>query len=88
MENPIAESLFLRVINMDSDLTYLIRVQGDVDTDWLEYFHDISLAVCAAGGAPPVTTICTHNADQTRVLGILNSLYNFGYPLLSVERLP
>ena len=71
---------------MDSPATYLIRIHGNLDVRWIDYFHSISIAVMGRLGSLSTTTICAHDADQADLLGILNSLYNFGYPLLGVER--
>lgn len=71
---------------MDTCAPYLIRVQGNLDASWLEYYA-ISIVVSAPPGDSPVSTICLHDSDQASVLGILNSLYDHGFPLLSVERL-
>ncbi|MCG3142407.1 MAG: hypothetical protein HDKAJFGB_03875 [Anaerolineae bacterium] len=69
----------------DARAMYLIRVLGELDSAWLDYFGDISLAVNTRRGESSVTTLCAHAADQAAVLGILNSLYQFGYPLLSLQ---
>jgi len=74
-------------IGMDSLGTHLIRVQGSVGSVWLDYFDDISIIVSAPIGAVPITTICTHGADQAALVGILTRLYTFGYPILYVELL-
>lgn len=72
---------------MDTRSAYLIRIQGRVEPRWLACFGDLSIAVTELPGMHPITTICTTATDQAALLGILNSLYDFGYPLLGVERL-
>lgn len=72
-------------IGMASQNTYLIRVRGNVSASWLEYFDDISIVVSTSVNRPPISTICTHSADQAALLGILTRLYTFGYPIFSVE---
>ncbi len=66
---------------------YLIRVQGELDESWLDFADDISIVVSAPTDQPCISTLCAHNADQATVLGILNSLNQFGYPLLYLELL-
>lgn len=76
-----------RLSVMDSPTRYLIRVIGELDKRWLGYFDEISIAVCVGTGPITVSTICTHHADQAAVFGLLNSLYDFGYPVIYFEKL-
>lgn len=64
---------------------YLIRLIGELDAQWLEYFKDISIAVSTGTGHPDVSTISLHGADQAQLLGLLNMLYSYQYPILSIE---
>jgi hypothetical protein len=64
---------------------YLIEVVGDLDAKWLEFFDDISIVVTEQPGSLRLSTLCTHSSDQATVLGILNSLYLYGYPLVSLR---
>lgn len=81
------QAIVSRSGGMDNRTPYLIRVQGNLDAVWIDYFDRISIVVSAPEGEPPVTTICTHDSDQAALLGILNSLYDFGFPLLYLQRL-
>lgn len=67
--------------------SYLVRVLGNVSARWLDYYTEMSIIVSIAPGLPPVTTIGLHRADQAALLGLLNHLYDFGYPLMYVEQL-
>ena len=40
-----------------------------------------------ASRGPIVTTLTGELVDQAALMGVLNSLYDMGYPLLKVERL-
>ena len=71
--------------HIDTRAMYLIRVLGDLDAVWLSYFDDISIVVSIPYGKNAVSTLCTRNADQATVLGILNSLYQYGYLLISMQ---
>lgn len=64
---------------------YLIRVLGELDARWLDYFDDISIVVTAPCGEPCISTVCTHGSDQATLQGLLNGLYQFGYPLLFLQ---
>lgn len=72
-------------LRMDSAGTFLIRVQGKLNSAWLEYDDDLSIIVTSWMGIAPVSLLCTHAADQAALLGILNRLYTFGYPILYLE---
>lgn len=71
----------------DAHGVYLIRVLGELDSRWLDYFDGISIAVNVRGDNSSISTLCTHESDQAAVMGILNSLYQFGYPLLYLQLL-
>lgn len=64
---------------------YLIHVLGALDASWLEYFAGISIVVGILSGSLTISTICAHDADQTALIGLLNSLYNSQFPIVSVE---
>ena len=65
--------------------TYRISILGILDKKWSDYYggmaieHDIVLAQY------PVTILTGRLADQAALIGVINSLYDLGYPLLSVE---
>ena len=71
---------------MDTPSNYLIRVIGELDNRWLEYFGELSIAVNKQAGIC-TSTICSHDADQATVMGLLNSLYDHGYPLIYFQKL-
>jgi hypothetical protein len=80
------QDLHSRRFMMDTPSNYLIRVVGELDKRWLNYFDELSIVVSTRSGHVPVSTICTHGADQATVIGLLNSLYDFGYPLVYFEQ--
>ncbi len=81
----IGQPMPAQEIDMASFGTYLIRVQGNLSANWLEYFDDISIIVSAPTGSRATTTIITHDADQAALHGLLSRLFTFGYPLLYLE---
>ena len=64
---------------------YLIRVLGAVDASWLEYFGGISIAISTLSDKSCISTICAHEADQSALIGLLDSLYNSQFPIVSVD---
>lgn len=65
--------------------SYLIRVVGELHAGWLDYYDEISVVVSLHPGFPCVSTICAHNVDQALLMGILNTLYEYQFPILSLE---
>ena len=47
----------------------------------------MAITVRQATGQEPVTTLTGEVTDQAALLGMLNTLYDMGFPLLKVERL-
>lgn len=78
---------YARQSAMDCPARYLIRVIGEVDRRWLGYFDGISIVVCIGASPFTISTVCAHHADQAAVFGLLNSLYDFGYPVIYFEKL-
>jgi hypothetical protein len=72
-------------ISLDQPNAYRIRVQGALDERWEEYFEDMQIEIEKNADGDPVTILtgCLH--DQAAVQGVLQKLYNLGFPLLTVE---
>ena len=66
---------------------YRIRVQDRLDPSWSGRLGDMAITVRQATGQEPVTTLTGEVTDQAALLGMLNTLYDMGFPLLKVERL-
>lgn len=73
-------------LTRDQLAAYRIRVQGQLGQDWVDYLGGLTISV---SGEPDqaVTTLSGKVLDQAALFGILNSLYDMGYPLLCVEYL-
>jgi hypothetical protein len=67
--------------------TYTIRVQGHLDPTWSDRLAGMRIAVSGTG-RHAVTVLVGHHIDQAALLGVLNALYELGFPLLSVEYVP
>ena len=73
-------------LRVDQPATYEIRVRGWVDDRWTEWLG--GLRIVLDGRGEDVTTVLTGDlADQAALLGLLESLYNLGYPILGVRLL-
>jgi hypothetical protein len=62
---------------------YEIRVPGELDESWTDWFGKMSLAVEREGEGPPITTL-TGTVDQAALHSLLRRLYSLGLPLISV----
>jgi hypothetical protein len=66
---------------------YRIRVHGRLSASWADRLGDMAISVKQAASQQPVTTLTGEVIDQAALMGVLNSLYDMGFPLLKVERL-
>jgi len=67
---------------------YQICFQGVLEESWAKYLNP-ELTVQTHGDTPQtiVTTLTGKVSDQAALLGLLNSLYYLGLPLLSVKHI-
>ena len=70
-------------LTLDAQATYRIRIQGTLGPQWADYLGGLDISVSQLD--PPVTTLSGDVIDQAALIGIINGLYDLGYPLLSVE---
>jgi hypothetical protein len=71
----------------DTPANYRVRVLGPMDQRRSEYLCGMIISSARHQGGPIVTTLTGELVDQAALVGVLNSLYDMGYPLLKVERL-
>jgi hypothetical protein len=68
---------------LDRPAAYEIRVPGELDDSWADWFGTVTLTVENQGESPPVTTL-TGTIDQAALHSLLRRLYAMGLPLISV----
>ena len=73
-------------LTRDQPATYSIQVQGHLGQNWVDYLGSLAISVSGETNRA-VTTLYGQVLDQAALFGILNSLYDMGYPLLCVEYL-
>jgi len=66
------------------DATYSIRVGGVIDHTWSERFGGMRVSVIHSGSTS-ATELFGHLKDQAQLMGVLETLYELGMPILSVE---
>jgi len=71
---------------MDS-MQYQIKVQGQVDPSWSEWFNGMQVAAETGLDADPVTIFTGPVEDQAALRGILNHLWDLNLTILSVIQL-
>jgi hypothetical protein len=62
---------------------YEIRVPGELDESWTDWFGNMSLTVESEGEGLSVTTLAGA-VDQAALHSLLRWLYSLGLPLISV----
>ena len=74
-------------ISLDTRSIYRITIQGRLDPTWITDMCDMRVRHENHKGQSSVTTLTGELVDQAALLGILNVVYNLGYPLLSLSYL-
>lgn len=76
------------VIRLESRGIYQITVQGSVNPEWCDRLGGMTIVRYHTPAEDASITVLTGELiDQAALLGILDLLYNAGFPLLAVERL-
>ena len=70
-------------LTLDRPVTYQIKVPGELDDSWSEWYGKMTIAVEKEDGGSSIT-ILTGTFDQAALLGLLRRLYSLGLPLISV----
>ncbi len=73
-------------LTRDKPAAYRIQIQGHLGQHWADYLGGLSISVSDEPDRA-VTTLSGQVMDQAALFGILNSLYDLGFPLLYVEYL-
>jgi hypothetical protein len=76
-----------QTFSLDQPGAYKISVQGKLDARWADYFEEMQIEVTEQLDGLIITTLTGCLQDQAAVQGVLQKLYNLGFPLLSVEKL-
>ena len=77
-----------RKLNMYEPATFCIRVQGELDESWCDFFDTQSLTVDVDESGSPATILISAPVDQSGLVGMINHLNALGVPLISVACLP
>lgn len=72
-------------ISMHEPAVFRIRIQGELDESWFEYFGAKKVSVETNEAGNVVTIIISQPMDQGALVGLVNRLNTLGIPLISVE---
>lgn len=67
-------------------LSYRIRVEGIIDSNWSDSLAGLTIAVEEPAGPRPVSILTGLLDDQGALQGVLETLFMLNLPLLQVER--
>jgi hypothetical protein len=64
---------------------YQIRILGNLDKNWSDYCGGMTIEHGSDPKRFAMTILTGRLADQSALIGVLNSLHDMGCPILSVE---
>jgi hypothetical protein len=70
---------------MSEPATYRICVLGTLDKKWSDYCGGMTIEHNVVLDQYPMSTLTGQLIDQSALIGVINSLYDFGYTLILVE---
>jgi hypothetical protein len=73
-------------IIFDRPAFYSIRVQGYLDPSWSNRLEGMTISASFDEMHMPLSTLEGEISDQSALAGVLNTLYEFHLPVISVER--
>ena len=73
--------------NLVEPSMYRICILGTLDEKWAEYYGGIAIENVSDPKHDAMTILTGRLADQSALIGVLNALFDIGYPILSVEYL-
>jgi hypothetical protein len=72
---------------MDETSVYRIKVQGVLPESWSERLQGMSITIDRSEESAPVSVLEGRLRDQAALSGVLNTLYERHFSVLSVERI-
>ena len=77
----------MRELKVEPSVRYRIVVQGVLDANWSDRLGGLEIVNFRADAGEALTILIGEVVDQAALLGVLNTLYDLRYSLLSVQRL-
>lgn len=73
-----------RLADSDEPLVYQIRIKGQLDNRWADWFEGLTITLAEDG----FTLLTGPVADQAALHGLLKKVRDLGMPLVSVNQVP
>ena len=73
---------------LDARDRYRILVLGTLDAGWSDRLGGMTISATRLADGTTATTLIGNLADQSALVGVLNTLHDLGLSLVSVERIP
>ncbi len=70
---------------LDMPGRYRILIRGTLDAGWSDRLGGMTVSATHLADGAPVTTLIGELADQSALVGVLNTLHDLGLSLVSVE---
>jgi hypothetical protein len=74
-------------ITLDQSARYCIHVQGKLGKNWASYFEEMDIVILEDMDRNPITILTGEMPDQAALQGVLQKLYNLGFPLISAKKI-
>jgi len=75
-------------IGINSQKTYEIKIRGQLDESWLDWFRDIESKTECVGNQCLVTTLTNIITDQSGLVGLIRQLHGLGIVMISIQQVP
>ncbi len=69
----------------DTPASYRITFRGYLPQSWSDRLNGMAIVTYDEASEKPMTVLSGWLPDQAALIGVLNTLYNLHFPLLSVE---
>lgn len=75
------------VVTLHSPATFEVRVPGRLNPSWVDYVDASSITYTNDAEEGALTIVTLRNADQSALIGLINTLFAAGVPLVGVTHI-
>ena len=75
------------ILQFGSEATYEIRIQGALTETWSDKLLGLQILINRDNPQFPVTTLIGKLSDQTALKGIMRTLWDLHFPVISIKLL-